>query len=421
MARAGRRSGTSTTSCRPRPVEGRLGELERRADGRREVELLERAAAPSAASPSASASSERDSRTSRSASSHERVVGRPVGRDDAVAQRLEVALQVRQRRAQLVRRVGDEVAAHRLLALEAGGHLVERIGQAGELLGALARDAGRVVALGDPPGRRRRPRRAAGRASGPGRPRARCSPRRRPATAARTTVVTDSSYIAWAWSAESPASTIRPRKISAPTTVTPIGQDREPDAPPRRAPRARSGWRSRAPITGRRRPIADAADGGDVARMLGVVAELVAQAPDVDVDRPVEHLGLVAAVDRVEQLVAGQDAAVGLDERWSSRNSTRVSGDRRAVAGSPRGGRGRRRGRPVTSGGRADGVRASVARGPAQDRLDAQDELGRGERLGQVVVGAVLEAGDPVERRAARRQDEDRRGGRRRRRRGRPG
>ena len=48
--------------------------------------------------------------------------------------------------------VGDEVAAHRLLALEAGGHLVERIGELSELLRALAWDAGGVVALGDAPG-----------------------------------------------------------------------------------------------------------------------------------------------------------------------------------------------------------------------------------------------------------------------------
>ena len=62
-------------------------------------------------------------------------------------------------------------------------------------------------------------------------------------------------------------------------------------------------------------PVADAADRRDVARPVGVVTELVAQPPDVDVDGPVEHLGLVLAVDRVEQLVAAQDAAVGLEER----------------------------------------------------------------------------------------------------------
>ena len=34
----------------------------------------------------------------------------------------------------------------------------------------------------------------------------------------------------------------------------------------------------------------------------------------MDVDRPVEDVGPVLAVDRVEQLVAGEDPAAGLDE-----------------------------------------------------------------------------------------------------------
>ena len=49
--------------------------------------------------------------------------------------------------------VRDEVAPHLLLSLEGGGHLVERIGEARELLRALAGDAGGVVAVGDPTGR----------------------------------------------------------------------------------------------------------------------------------------------------------------------------------------------------------------------------------------------------------------------------
>ena len=84
----------------------------------------------------------------------QRVVGRPVGDDHAVAERLEIALQVGQRRPELVRGVGDEVAPHRLLAFETGGHLVERVGEAGDLLRAFARDPGGVVAVGDPSCRR---------------------------------------------------------------------------------------------------------------------------------------------------------------------------------------------------------------------------------------------------------------------------
>ena len=51
---------------------------------------------------------------------------------------------------------------------------------------------------------------------------------------------------------------------------------------------------------------------------------------------------------------------------------------------------------------------AGRGRGPAQDRLHAKDQLGRGERLGQVVVGSILEPGDAIEGRAARGQDQDR-------------
>src|SRR3954470_5359546 len=134
-------------------------------------------------------------------------------------------------------------------------------------------------------------------------------------TAARTTVVTDSSYIAWAWSAESPASTISWRKISAPTTVIPMARMASPSAAEASAASAILAAIPRA-ITASRAcgAVADAADGGHVPRHLRVVAELVAQAADVDVDGPVEDVGLVAAVDRVEQLVAGEHAAVGLED-----------------------------------------------------------------------------------------------------------
>ncbi len=50
-------------------------------------------------------------------------------------------------------RVRDELPPHPLLLLERGGHLVERVRQADELLGALARDPGLVIALGDAAGR----------------------------------------------------------------------------------------------------------------------------------------------------------------------------------------------------------------------------------------------------------------------------
>ncbi len=130
--------------------EGRPGEIERLPDRRHKVEVLahERAACVTFG--------KRIERT-READEPlgllpERLVCRPIRRDDTVPKGLEVALQVRQRRSKLVRRVRDEVAPHHLLAFEAGGHLVERIGEAGDLFGTFAWDAGCVVALGDPPG-----------------------------------------------------------------------------------------------------------------------------------------------------------------------------------------------------------------------------------------------------------------------------
>ena len=134
------------------------------------------------------------------------------------------------------------------------------------------------------------------------------------------------------------------RKTSAPTTVTPTARIDEPDRrrseggerDPRRDAaaerrRPRSGLASRSSCPGG--AIADAADCRDVARRFGVVAELVAQPADVDVDRPVQDVGLSSAVDRVEQLVAGQDAAVGLEDRLEEPELDPGQRDRLAVAG----------------------------------------------------------------------------------------
>src|SRR3989442_8909046 len=74
--------------------------------------------------------------------------------DDAVAKRLEIALEVRQRGPQLVGRIGDELATHPLLFLERGRHLVERVGQADDLVRTTPRDPGSVVAARDLPGGR---------------------------------------------------------------------------------------------------------------------------------------------------------------------------------------------------------------------------------------------------------------------------
>src|SRR5689334_9322815 len=53
--------------------------------------------------------------------------------------------------------------------------------------------------------------------------------------------------------------------------------------------------------------VAHPADGLDVPGADGVVPELLAQLPDVHVDRPINHHGLVERVHVGEQLVAGKD------------------------------------------------------------------------------------------------------------------
>ena len=88
------------------------------------------------------------------------------------------------------------------------------------------------------------------------------------------------------------------------------------------------------------RAVADATDGGDIARRLGVVAELVAQAADVDVDRAVEDLGLVLAVDGIEQLVARQDAPIGLEQGLEQPELDPGQLDGRRRRGGPRSDRG---------------------------------------------------------------------------------
>ena len=144
--------------------------------------------------------------------------------------------------------------------------------------------------------------------------------------------MTDSSYIAWAWSADSPASTISAAEDLGADHGHADGQDQQPGAR-RDERRQRDPGGDPATDHGGATRIADAADRGDVAGMLGVVAELVAQPADVDVDGPVEDLGLVVAVDGIEQLVAGQHPAVGLEEAGQEPELDPGQGDRHAVAG----------------------------------------------------------------------------------------
>ena len=66
---------------------------------------------------------------------------------------------------------------------------------------------------------------------------------------------------------------------------------------------------------GRCSPIAGATDRGDVAWLLGVVAQLVPQSTDVNVDRAVHDPGFVVSVHGIQQLIAGQHPTVRLEQR----------------------------------------------------------------------------------------------------------
>ena len=160
----------------------------------------------------------------------------------------------------------------------------------------------------------------------------------------------------------------------------------------------------------------------DQPRVRGVVAELAPQVRDVDVDDPVVDL-VRPAGHRLEQLVAGEDRAGASGERGqqpdlagrqaavgraSPRRPTSV---KRRLAGSTTS-------RPPSndSGGSSVGAIAAACPAPrtgraaaAQDRRDPGGQLVRVERLGEVVVGAHPQAGDPLDVAALGRGDQDRR------------
>src|SRR6188768_636392 len=125
----------------------------------------------------------------------------------------------------------------------------------------------------------------------------------------------------------------------------------------------------------------------------------------MDIDRAIEDVARLMAVDGVEQLVAGQDATVGGEDRREELELDRCEVDSGLAAAHLMACR------VDDEIGMADDRSSSTVRsrcrwlGPAQDRLDPKDQLRRRERLGQIVVRAVLEPCDPIERGTARRQD----------------
>ena len=81
----------------------------------------------------------------------QRLECRTLRRDDAVSQRLEVSLQICERRSQLVRRVGHEFASHTLLLFDLASHPVERLGERTHFGRTAIADSDRVVSLREQP------------------------------------------------------------------------------------------------------------------------------------------------------------------------------------------------------------------------------------------------------------------------------
>ena len=114
----------------------------------------------------------------------------------------------------------------------------------------------------------------------------------------------------------------------------------------------------------------------------------------MNVDRPLERIALDRAIQRVEQNLARQYSAFRLDQRGQQPEFGRRQGDW-AIAATDF--------QPVEIDRQVAVLdRAAILRPagrsfrPAQDRLYADDELGGGEGLDQVVVGAFVDAVNAV-------------------------
>src|SRR5207253_11089419 len=62
-------------------------------------------------------------------------------------------------------------------------------------------------------------------------------------------------------------------------------------------------------------PISGATHSRDVTRMVGLLAKLVAQPADVDVDGPLQGIALYRPIESVEQDLSGEHPAFGLHQR----------------------------------------------------------------------------------------------------------
>src|SRR5205823_3118997 len=125
----------------------------------------------------------------------------------------------------------------------------------------------------------------------------------------------------------------------------------------------------------------------------------------MDVDGPLQGIALYRPIESVEQDLTGQDPAFSLHQcreqaelSCSQGNNSVVTSQLEPVEVD----------REVAVLNRAAILRPSRrALSPAEDGLDSHDELGGGEGLDQVIVGAFMDAVDTVGSRAPRGEDHD--------------
>jgi tripartite-type tricarboxylate transporter receptor subunit TctC len=142
--------------------------------------------------------------------------------------------------------------------------------------------------------------------------------------------------------------------------------------------------------------VSGAALGPDIARLRRIALDLAAQAQDLHVDGAVVDL-VVVQPRQVEELVAGQDPVRGAQQDHEQaelavgkRHGAAVGGDKTARIEIEL---------PAVEPVGADSLRLALANlgAPAPKHgANAREQLARAERLGEVVVGAELEAHHPV-------------------------
>jgi len=140
--------------------------------------------------------------------------------------------------------------------------------------------------------------------------------------------------------------------------------------------------------------IAGGAHGADETGCLGIVAELLAEGGDVDIDGAVEDL-VVAVADFLEQLLAGLDAAGGAEEAGEEIELDGGEVEGLVIEGDDAGAEVHAQGAGEELGGIGGGGGAAEG-AAADDGAEPGEELAGGECLGEIIIGADLEADDAV-------------------------